>query len=75
MLIGKSGNMKDVVARAIHAQSGRQSGPFVKVNCAAVPRELRESELFGHERSAFTCAHQLKIGSERGLPVTYWIYV
>jgi two-component system response regulator AtoC len=62
LIRGESGVGKDLIARAVHSASSRRQGPFIKVNCAAIPQGLLESELFGHEKGAFTGAHRRKPG-------------
>ena len=62
LLLGESGTGKEVFARAIHEWSERKGEPFIAINCVGLSKDLLESELFGHEKGAFTGAHQLKKG-------------
>lgn len=62
LLLGESGTGKELIARAIHNISGRKNKPLIKVNCAAIPKELIESELFGHKKGSFTGAFKDKLG-------------
>jgi len=62
LVLGESGTGKELIARAIHYNGIRKNGPFTVVNCASIPRDLLESELFGHEKGSFTGAYQRRIG-------------
>lgn len=62
LILGESGTGKEMVAQALFAHSQRRNGPFIKVNCAAIPQELMEAEFFGYEKGAFTGAHKQKRG-------------
>ncbi len=62
LILGETGSGKEVVARALHDEGGRKSGPFVALNCGALPADIIESELFGHEQGAFTGASRQRIG-------------
>jgi DNA-binding NtrC family response regulator len=62
LIVGENGVGKELIANAIHVRSGRASGPFIKINCAALPKELIESELFGYKKGAFTGATTDKVG-------------
>src|SRR5262249_19443049 len=62
LILGETGTGKELVARAIHNRSERHDGPFLRVNCGAIPRELIDSQLFGHEKGAFTGANETRQG-------------
>src|SRR6185436_11813379 len=62
LILGESGTGKEMVAQAVHRQSARRDGPFIAINCGAIPETLLESELFGHEKGSFTGAHMQRKG-------------
>src|SRR5271156_2017590 len=62
LIFGETGTGKELIARAIHGQSNRADRAFIRVNCAAIPKDLIASELFGHEKGAFTGALQRRLG-------------
>jgi len=66
LILGESGTGKEMTARALHHRSDRQAGPFVAINCSAIPETLMESELFGHEKGSFTGAHAQRKGRIEG---------
>jgi len=71
MIVGECGTGKGALAQAVHHASSRSTGPFIEVNCAAIPRNLLESEFFGHEKGAFTDAKEEKIGLFADLQTSY----